>query len=78
MNIDFKKKKKNGIVSLKISKFMTQVAYVKFDKLERIRNAILHDVKSIIVKYFGEDNVYNADESGFAIELELPFNLDAP
>ena len=43
-------------------------AYVKFDKLERIRNAILHDVKSII-KYFGEDNVCNADESGFAIEI---------
>ena len=23
----------------------------------------------LIIKYFGEDNVYNADKSGFAIEI---------
>lgn len=61
-------KKNNGIVSRKITKFTTQSTYVNVEEIETTSTVFVNDIKQLITN-FGEDNVYNADESGFTLEI---------
>jgi hypothetical protein len=67
-------KKNNGIVSHKITKFITQSVHTNVEELETISNAFVNDVKPLI-QNFGEDNIYNADESGFTLEIHSGYTL---
>lgn len=64
----YKFKKSHNIVSRKITKFVTQKSIRNRDILNEQANKFVTEVKKYI-KTYGTANVYNADQSGFQLEI---------
>lgn len=61
-------KARHNIVSRKITKFTTQTAMQNEDVLRQTADTFVTNVRQLIPRY-ELDNIFNADQSGFALEL---------
>lgn len=61
-------KRKHGIVSRKITKFVNRATVMNKEELQIVCQEFISTVKSWI-DVFGIQNIYNADESGFNLEI---------
>ena len=58
----------HNIVSRKITKFVTKKSLLLQEDLENKCNTFIEDVKHYIAQY-GQENIYNSDQSGFQLEM---------
>lgn len=64
----FNFKKAHGIVSRKITKFVTRKTITDGEKLKEEAAKFVDEIKPLVTKY-GATNVYNSDQSGFRLEF---------
>ena len=69
-------KKVHRIVSRKITKFITRSTHSDVDELRSTAERFVNEIKPKI-SVVGQDNVYNADESGFNLEIHSGRSLSA-
>lgn len=69
-------KKVHKIVSRKITKFITRSTHSDVDELRSTAQRFVNEIKPKI-SVVGQDNVYNADESGFNLEIHSGRSLSA-
>lgn len=64
----FKFKKTHRIVNRKINKFISKTTIESAESINNAAEKFISDVKPHIIK-FGAENTYNADQSGFQLEI---------